>query len=120
MTISSKELCAELRPRESQPHYCNHLYCRHIATTSVWGWRGEELVLKGEWCWNHDTWWKRIEPPKVPKDVRNHLLTFLSLAGTVTFAINFFPIFLITLVVALGIMLLSAIYLMVWALFDSL
>jgi len=116
MTDSFKEL----RPRESQPHYCNHLYCRHIATTSEWGWRGKELVLKGEWCWNHDRWWKRIELPKVPKNIRNHLFTFLSLAGTVTFAIKCFPIFLITLVAAALGTVLCGTYVILWGFFDSL
>ena len=122
MTLKDKEVLPSRDTEQSPviPHYCDHLYCRHVATTSVWGWRGKELVLKGQWCWDHDRWWKRIELPKVSKNVRNHLLTILSLAGTVTLAIKSFPIFLI-IVVALGIILfISAIYVTIWALFDSL
>ena len=122
MTLKKKEILPSRDTEQSPviPHYCDHLYCRHIATTSVWGWRGKELVLKGQWCWTHDRWWKRIELPKVPKNVRNHLLTILFLAGTVTLAIKSLPIFLITLVAtALGI-LLYGIYVVLWEIFDSL
>jgi hypothetical protein len=114
-----------LRDMEQHHHiHCDHLYCCQIATTSRWGWRGKELVLKGQWCRNHDKWWKRIELPEILKDerkgVRNHLFTFLSLAGMVTLAIKNLPVFLITLVAAgLGIIL-WLIYELLWDFFDHL
>jgi hypothetical protein len=124
MTPESKELLPLRDEEQPQPHYCDHSYCRHIATTSLWGWQNKKLVLKSQWCRNHDKWWKRIELPEILKDerkgVRNHLFTFLSLAGMVTLAIKCFPVFLITLVAALGILWLVAIYILIWETFDCL
>jgi hypothetical protein len=120
MAPKSKELLPSRDEEQPQPHYCDHFYCRHIATTSLWGWQNKKLVLKGQWCRNHDKWWKRIELPEIPKDVRNHLFTSLSLAGMVTLAIKNLPVFLITLVAAgLGIIL-CLIYGLLWDFFDHL
>ena len=115
-----KEVLLSRDKEQRHPDYCNHLYCRQIATTSRWGWQNEKLVLKGQWCRNHDKWWKRIELPEIPKDVRNHLFTFLTLAGMATLAIKCFPVFLITLVAAaLGVML-CLIHTVLWDFFDHL
>jgi|688.fasta_scaffold27240_14 hypothetical protein len=88
------------------------------------GWQNEKLVLKGQWCRNHDKWWKRIELPEIPKDVRkgvrNHLFTFLSLAGIVTLAIKGFPVFPITLAAATLGVILYLIYTLLWDFFDHL
>jgi hypothetical protein len=116
MTTSFYEIASDGMP----PENCNHRYCNQIATTSLWGWQKKKLVLKGQWCRNHDRWWKRIELPEISKDVRNHLFATLFLVGSVTLAIKCLPVFLTTLAVALGITFLAAIYVLIWVTFDCL
>ncbi len=116
MTTLFYEIASDGMP----PGNCNHRHCNQIATTSLWGWQIKEPVIIGHWCWNHDKWWRRIELPEIPKNARNHLFTFLSLAGMGTLAIKCFPVFLVTLVAALGILWLGAIYLLIYETFDRL
>jgi hypothetical protein len=120
MTTPFYEIASDGMP----PENCNHRYCNQIATTSLWGWQNEKPVLKSQWCRNHDKWWKRIELPEILKDerkgVRNHLLTFLSLAGMVTLAIKGFPVFVITLAAATLGVILYLIYTLLWDFFDHL
>lgn len=99
--------------------FCNHTGCYNHRVTSIFTInRDGKLTLKGEWCSDHDRWWKRIELPTMSKDVRNHLLATLTIVGTVTLAIKCFPIFVITIFALWVAFFAAALYKLLWDLFD--
>jgi hypothetical protein len=50
---------------------CNHIGCYNHRVTSIFTIdRDGKLTLKGEWCSDHDRWWKRIELPTLPRNVK--------------------------------------------------
>lgn len=101
--------------------FCNHIGCYNPRVKSIFTInRDGKLTLKGEWCSDHDRWWKRIELPTMPKDARNHLLATLTIGGMVTLAIKNFPIFVIIIVVLCVAFFAATIYNLLWDLFDDL
>lgn len=98
---------------------CDHTGCYNRGVASIFTIdRDGKLTLKGEWCEDHDRWWKRIELPKVSRDARNHLFTTLTIVGMVTLAIKSFPIFIVTVFTLGVISIITAVYYLLWNLFD--
>lgn len=103
-------------------HYCTQRGCYKPAVCSTFSWdmkKGEGELL-GHWCEDHDTWWKRIQLPQIPRKVRNHTLAFLTVASAITLAVVSFETFMIAAIVAASIYVVCWAYVLLLEFFDEL